>query len=192
MKKRDRIQFDAKTHTYWYDGRRLQGITSLVCKRLSKRYPEAVPVIDFHRAHGTYVHKSFEYLIKYNVPSASEEVRFIVDSLKQRYTEPVGFASEFLVSDFMFYATAIDIVVFKDWDVPVKHVDIFDIKTGAFDREYCTLQLNINKYLAEIEKDLIVDNMFVIATKEKRVYTIYPINQSRVLNLLYGGNYGKE
>jgi len=188
--KRDAIIFDAKTHTYRYLDKDLSGITKRIGRRLGKVFPDdPPPAIDAARAHGTHVHRSFEYLVKHGKMPLNDEARFVMGALRARYDFSVcGIASEFLVSDYEFYATAIDIVIFKGEG----RIDIYDIKTGVFDREYCSWQLGINKYFAELEGDLHVDRCGVIATRDKYVYNVAPKSTERVKSLLYGGRHGKE
>ena len=188
--KRDAIIFDADKHTYRYLDKDLSGITKRIGRRLGKVFPDdPPPAIDAARAHGTHVHRSFEYLVNHGKMPLSAEARFVMEVLRARYDFGVcGIASEFLVSDYELYATAIDIVIFKGEG----RIDIYDIKTGAFDREYCSWQLGINTYFAELEGDLQVEMCGVIATRDKYVYTVAPKSTERVKSLLYGGQHGKE
>ena len=87
--------------------------------------------------------------------------------------------AEFLVSDYKTTASAIDILITDSKSNAI----IIDVKTGNFDREYCSWQLGVYKRLLEIEGDFTVKGCFVASTKDKFFYNIIPKSQERVDDL---------
>ena len=88
---------------------------------------------------------------------------------------------EVMVSDFEGTASKVDVVVHAD----DKNVFLFDIKTTAvFDRTYCTLQLNVYKQLYEAVYGKKVQGMFVLSTKQERMFRILDDTSERIAKVL--------
>ena len=85
-----------------------------------------------------------------------------------------------MVSDFEGTASKIDIVI-TSLD---GNSYLFDIKTGNFDRPYCSLQLSCYKYLFELCYNIKVCGLYVLHTKTKKRFHIIEQNKEKVLKLL--------
>jgi len=183
---RNDIHFDAESHTYTIHGVEYPGITKRIGKRLGKVFPSClaeVPRVGEAAEFGSLVHADMERFIKKGKKPRHPTTQFIVDEFLSICPQ-VNFtwASELLVSDYKSVCTAIDLVGLSESEGSI----IFDIKTGNFDREYCSWQLGIGKYLLEQDGDVWVKECYVISTKDKWTYEIIPKSKERVMSLLYG------
>jgi len=180
---RDMIQFDKLQHRYYYCGKELKGVTGVIGKRLGKKFGQeslGIQRVFDATEFGSMVHGEVESWIKQGVSPCNEHSRYVCDFLSENYPKSLFvYASELLVSDYVSVATAIDVVVIQG-----RKAMIFDIKTGVFDREYCSFQLGIGKMLLELDGDLDVVGAFVIATKDRFVYTINCKSEDRCRSLL--------
>lgn len=179
------IVFDKEAHKYFYSGKELSGITRIVGKRVGKEFSDAARKLDkvmsyAHRGHR--IHEVAEEFVREGTPIiASRDAEYIATVLNEKYAGVECLRiPEMLVSDKETVATAIDLVVVTSDGT----VDIYDYKTGNFDREYCSWQLGFGKYLFELEGNHKVANAYVIATKEQYVYRITPKSKERVVDLI--------
>lgn len=172
------LSFDRDTHTYYYHGRRLNGVTRAIAGKLQKSFPAGLAKVQVMTSYGTQVHKEVEDYINTGVYPSSEQGKWIAEYLKQNYID--GFVlTEVKVSDFENTASSIDIVAMtKDGIV------LFDIKTGNFDRSYCTLQLNAYRLMYENCYNSKVVALKVINSKTKKVFDIKFCDDTQVLKLL--------
>lgn len=198
MSMRSRILFDEENHVYSLSDDpfvKLSGITGRIGQRLGKNFPKKsssnggqIPVhIENAALFGSGIHKEVERALMEGVPPEHALAKSIVKELSRRYNLFKDiFLGEVLVSDYKQWATAIDIVVLKGQEEGKLVADVFDIKTGNFDREYCSWQLGIGAFLLEMDGDIKVDKHYVLSTKDREVYTINPKSIQRIRNLLYG------
>ena len=177
------LSFDRDDHVYFFRGRPLSGITGLVGLRLGKVFPACLTeVIDEARFFGTSMHQDLEAFVKKGRKPTHDVSRFACEEFSRIC--PKGeylWASEYLVSDFKDNATAIDIIGIKDGQAIT-----FDLKTGNFNRDYCSWQLGIGNYFLEISTGIKAVESYVISSKDKFTYTIKPKSRERVEALLYG------
>lgn len=179
-----RLEFVPESHKYFYwDGlqrKELHGITGIIGKRLGKSFPDNVTKVQLGSLYGKDVHKESEMWIKEQRLPSSESGNWVVSVLKD--IPDVGyFTAETLVSDFETTTSCIDVVaVLKDGTAL-----LYDIKTtSTFDREYCSLQLSVYKYLYERCYNIPVTGLYVIATKARKVFRIIPKDEKTVIKLL--------
>lgn len=181
--KRDSIIFNEATHQYFYKGKELTGVTRIIGQRLGKRFPaniETVPILEQATGDGKFIHAELEDYLRRGLAPDNKASKWIIDELNRQW--PASMYSryaEFLVSDYVSIASAIDIVIVDQY----RNAIIIDIKTGNFDREYCSWQLSVYKRLLEIEGDFHVRNAFVASTKDKFFYRIIMKSQERVDDL---------
>ena len=179
------IHFNKEDHVYRVGDTDLPGITRRIGLRLGKVFPAClaeVPRVSEAAEFGSSIHESVERFVKTGELPEHPVSRWILKQWSELFpSHEYLWASEMLVSDYQTGATAIDLAALKGSDA-----HIADIKTGNFDREYCSWQLGIGKYLLEKDGDLIVTSCFVISSKDKFVYEITPKSRKRVEDLLYG------
>ena len=182
------VLFNEEKHEYWYtEGnvrKRLYGITGAIAKLLGKFFPENDACM-LARMYGTDVHKEVEnYFNNGNKELSTESGKWIVENInefiKVNNIKVKDVKSELLISDFIGTASKIDIVI-TSLD---GNAFLFDIKTGNFDRPYCSLQLSCYKYLFELCYDIKVCGLYVLHTKTKKRFHIIEQNKERVLKLL--------
>lgn len=174
------VIFIPENHEYFFRGKRLSGVTSLI----SKYRPGNSSVVPFQlqkaAERGSAIHKEVEEALKTRVLPKGSEAIFCVSTLLKRYGKDTFFASELLVSDFENVASSVDIVAYKS---PSK-VDIFDIKTGKVDTDYCASQLGFYVYLLRLSRSLEVDRCFVLATRSSLLLPIQPISEKEVKEII--------
>ena len=129
------VIFNEDTHEYIYNGRKLSGITGIIKQYICPDKYKDVPkyVLDRAAAKGTDVHRNCELCASGFAPAAPDEdtLAFI------KATDGVQWAAvEYLVTDRVNYASAIDLISADDilWDI--KH-------TRELDLEYLSWQLSI-------------------------------------------------
>lgn len=182
---RDDIEFDEENHIYRFRGKLLRGVTSLIAKRLRKKYSEASLALMDAREYGKMFHKEVEEFLMNGTVPVDPGVRWVDSILKMYPRNEWAVRCEMLVSNFKCTASAIDIVLYRPTEDGKKYrAVIFDIKTGEFCREYCSWQLGFYKWFLEIEGDFIVEAAYVISKKDARIYRISPIAKERCESLL--------
>ena len=179
------VEFIEDKHEYWYtEGnvrKRLHGVTGAIGKLLGKSFPDTV-LVQAATIYGHDVHSESELWIKEGKEPSSEAGKWVVQYLKEfqiKYNV-VKYEAELLVSDFIGTASCIDIVA----HLTDGNSLLFDIKTGNFDRPYCSLQLSCYKYLFELCYNIKVSGLYVLHTKTKKRFHIIEQNKERVLKLL--------
>lgn len=184
--KDNKLVFVPDKHEYFYDGKKLSGITKLVSFRLRKPFPTgAMPSRVADAAEfGTNVHEDVEAYLDRGKRAAHPASHFVCTWLDKEFPEEqFERYGELLVSDKRLFATAIDIALINR---ETRLATIADIKTGNFDREYCSWQLSLGAELLEKLYGIQTEAMYVINTKEGRSYKILPKRKERVMSLLYG------
>jgi hypothetical protein len=173
------VVFDEDRHEYWYQGKKLSGVTGLISKKLALKMPEEF--VGGHREEGAHAHKAVQRWIETGDPeSVHPGVAWVTETLKPVISR---LYSEVLVSDFKKYASAVDIA----GEFPGKGLIIYDIKKGVFNREYVTWQLSIYKYFIGKHAGREVDKCYCICMRDREYYRIFPKGYEQVEKLLYGG-----
>ena len=188
------IEFLEDEHEYWFtdsDGkhRRLHGITRAIGEKLGKHFPDT-DIVKLATIYGSDVHKEVENYYNNDGKLSTEGAKWVVEELSRFadsliYDRAENIQCEVMVSDFEGTASKVDVVMHT-----VEGAYLFDIKTTSkFDREYCTLQLAVYKYLYEKCYDEKVLNTFVLATKSKNRFRTLDRDENTVIKLL---NVNKE
>lgn len=175
------VEFDEERHVYTYKGSVLHGVTGAISQTLDKTFPRGIATIEALASYGSQVHKEVERYFAEKVMPDTESAAFVVDCIRHE-GEKYGLREvkcEMRVSDFEGTASNIDIALFAD-----DGVHLYDIKTGAFDRHYCSLQLNAYRIMAEHCYGFKVVSMHVIATKSRRMFRIVSGYEKEVERIL--------
>lgn len=175
------VIFDSHSHRYFYCGKELHGVTAAIGKTLGKNYP-STDLVALSCSYGTQVHKESERWIEEGKEPDMSESIWLIDRLRDfraKHGLTAKYSAEVRVSDFESTASNVDAVLHTP-----EGVFIFDIKTGRFDRQYCTLQLNAYRLMYENCYSEKVLGMFVLNTKSRRFFTIYACEDKIILNLL--------
>lgn len=165
-----RVSFDEERHAYAFDGKPLKGVTSAIGRYMGKSFPDS-GIVRLACSYGSQVHKESERWINEGRPAETENGRWVVEQLKMLKEKfgGDGYGAEVRVSDFEGTASNVDAVL----HLPADSVVLIDIKTGAFDREYCSLQLSVYKMLYEASYPETVVALLVLNTKARRIFTIF-------------------
>ncbi len=179
------VTFDKEKHEYYYKGVKLSGITGKISPKTSYGHMSESfkGVLSEMAAEGNHVHDAIEDWIKSGFQkwnTIHPNAIFVRDIILGMGTLQVQ--SETLVSDFKYYASPIDVMVFVKKNI----VDIYDIKR-SFNRDYVSWQLSVYKYLIETYSKYKVRKMGVFATKDRRFFDdIEYKGEDKVKELLYG------
>ena len=172
------IEFDEARHKYFYEGKELKGITSTINEYMGKSFPKGagggntIEHIQVACNEGKAKHSIVQEYIETGVlhEEASDDEVWLIEELKNRF--PVTdwtYLAEYKVSNFQTHASSIDILCIKNG---TKEVVLIDIKTGLFDREYCSWQLGIYEYfISEFDTFKPVKSL-VFCTRDLLVYPI--------------------
>lgn len=175
------VIFDEENHRYFYNGKRLNGVTGAIGKIVGKTFPDT-DIVKLATVYGSDVHKEVENY--YNTDSkilSSEGSKWVVEELEcfgKGLTDDCVecIKCEVMVSDFEGTASKVDVVVHT-----TRGSYLFDIKTTShFDREYCSLQLSCYKDMYEKNYNEKVLGMFVLSTKAKRRFHILEKEKSKI------------
>ena len=156
------IVFREEDHTYWLNGKQLQGITqTLIHRAFPNKYNGIDQEVLANAARkGKELHQLIEFHDNFNTASEEHADPRIAnyEKLKQQYGLHT-IANEYIVSDEENYATAIDLVMEADDEVV-----LVDIKTTyELDKASTGLQLSINKRFFEMQNpDLKVSRIAVL------------------------------
>lgn len=169
------VIFDEENHRYFYDGRELYGVTTVISKMLGKEFPHN-DTVKLATLYGSDVHKEVELYYNEGHRLSTEGAKWTVECLSDfasSFTDDYvnGIVCEVMVSDFKGTASKVDVVMHTS-----NGVYLFDIKTTSkFDREYCTLQLNSYRRLYEKNYGEKVLGMYVLSVKSRRLFHILEI-----------------
>jgi hypothetical protein len=131
------------------------------------------------------VHKEVENYYNNGGQLSSEGAKWVIEELSHFANSLVNdraesIQCEVMVSDFEGTASKVDVVMHT-----TEGAYLFDIKTTSkFDREYCSLQLAVYKYLYEKCYGEKVLNTYVLATKSKNRFRTLDREESIVTKLL--------
>ena len=178
------VQFDEVAHRYFYEGRELKGVTTAIAKKLGKNFPQNSTTVQLACSYGSQVHKEIERWIEEGKEPDTENGKWLKDAIidfqsKVGRVDTQKLGAEVRVSDFENTASNVDIVLHT-----LEGVFLFDIKTGGFDRKYCTMQLNAYRIMYENSYDEKVLGLYVLNTKSKRIFAIFACDDKDILKLL--------
>lgn len=178
------VQFDEVAHRYFYEGRELKGVTTAIAKKLGKNFPQSSTTVQLACSYGSQVHKEIERWIEEGKEPDTENGKWLKDAVigfqnKVGRVDTQKLGAEVRVSDFENTASNVDIVLHS-----LEGVFLFDIKTGGFDRKYCTMQLNAYRLMYENSYDEKVLGLYVLNTKSRRTFTIFACDDKDILKLL--------
>ena len=182
------VEFIEDIHQYWITDekghRRLNGVTSVIAKKLGKNFPQSSTTVQLACSYGSQVHKEIERWIEEGKEPDTDNGKWLKSEIikiqsKLGKTERQRLEGEKTVSDFENTASNVDVVLHTP-----EGVFLADIKTGQFDRHYCTLQLNAYRLMYENSYSEKVIGMFVLNTKAKRLFRIFACSDEEILRLL--------
>ena len=178
------VQFDEVAHRYFYEGRELKGVTTAIAKKLGKNFPQNSTTVQLACSYGSQVHKEIERWIEEGKEPDTEDGKWLKEAIidfqsKVGRVDSQKLNAEVTVSDFETTASNVDIVLHT-----LEGVFLFDIKTGVFDRRYCTMQLNAYRLMYENSYDEEVLGLYVLNTKRKRTFAIFACDDKDILELL--------
>lgn len=158
---RREIRFDSESHTYWIEGEetKLEGVTSTLLKVLFKdKYKDVNPDVLMKAAEkGSRIHSECEMWDSLGIYPESEEGKNYITLCLENKLGVLN--SEFLVSDYENFASAIDKVILME----DSSMALADIKTTySLDKEYVSWQLSIYKYFFYLTTGEIVDHLYAI------------------------------
>lgn len=175
--------FNEDEHTYFYKGKKFNGVTGKISKRLGLNY-SADNIMENRCEGGSYIHKWVsDWIRNGDFNTVHPDAVWIKQGLERKYAGPEEYVaySEVLVSDGIGTSSAIDILIRR----PDGSFDILDIKTGAVKTEYLSWQLGVYKYFLSLA-GLKVTNCWCTASKDRMFYKILPRSEDDVKKLLYG------
>ena len=141
------VMFDPEPHCYWLDGKRLQGVTGVLERRLSPGKYDDVPeaILEAAKQRGTAVHAAVHDFDVLGMDDGSEELTGYRELVRQNGWKAI--ANEYSVTDYNGYASRID-VVFED---SKGEIILADIKTTyELDKAYLRWQLSTYAYMFEL------------------------------------------
>ena len=143
--KQSNVVFLPEEHRYFLGDKELQGITGMLSRQLFPHKYKSVPktVLDKAASRGTKIHSD---LHRYDLfgKADTQEMEWYAGLLEREQLDVLD--NEYLVTDGIYFASAIDKVMMRgnDWILA-------DVKTTyKLDRDYVSWQLSIYKYLFEL------------------------------------------
>mgnify|MGYP007037129827 CR=1 FL=1 len=181
-----RVVFDKERHTYHLDGHQLQGITGMLHRRLFPSEYANIPqeVLDNAARRGSAIHDACEAYDNGEQVYTEyiAEVDAYAEATKKKKLRHL--ASEYLVTDGDYFASAID----KVFVVDDHTVDLGDIKTTSkLNKEYVAWQLSIYAYLFESQNpEIKVRHLYAIHIRDGKckVVKVERIADAKVIALM--------
>ena len=175
------VIFREEDHTYWLNGKQLQGITGILSRQLFPNKYADVPehILKNAAKRGTEIHEACEAFDMFGI-SSREEVDWYAKLQKDEGLEIIE--SEYLVTDNDAYASAID----KVGTVKGKNA-LLDIKTTySLDIDSISWQLSIYKYFFNLlNPDIEIDGLFAIWIRDgAKLVEVKEQPQEEVVRLL--------
>jgi hypothetical protein len=164
----EEIDFNAEEHTYTWRGRRLSGVTGAIAAELGKKYGTGSRFISEACRRGSEVHGIVSLALTERRYPKDKDARYVVDALEDKYGRGFPAETEWLVSDLRGAASCIDIAVRQGNG----SYDLLDIKTGAYDLAYCSMQLSLYRCMLKISRGFSSENAYVVSTKHKDVFYV--------------------
>lgn len=180
-----RVVFDKERHTYHLDGHQLQGITGMLHRRLfpSEYANISQKVLDNAARRGSAIHDACEVYDNEGIYTEyTDEVDAYAEATKKKKLHHL--ASEYLVTDGDYFASAID----KVFVVDDHTVDLGDIKTTSkLNKEYVAWQLSIYAYLFESQNpEIKVRHLYAIHIRDGKckVVKVERVPDAKVIALM--------
>lgn len=180
-----RVVFDKEHHTYHLDGHQLQGITGMLHRRLFPMEYANIPqeVLDNAARRGSAIHDACEAYDNEGIYTEyTDEVDAYAEATKKKKLRHL--ASEYLVTDGDYFASAID----KVFEVDDHTVDLGDIKTTSkLNKEYVAWQLSIYAYLFESQNpEIKVRHLYAIHIRDGKckVVKVERVPDAKVIALM--------
>lgn len=181
-----RVVFNKERHTYHLDGYQLQGITGMLHRRLfPTEYANiSQEVLDNAARRGSAIHDACETYDNGEQVYTEyiAEVDAYAEATKKKKLRHL--ASEYLVTDGDYFASAID----KVFEVDDHTVDLGDVKTTSkLNKEYVAWQLSIYAYLFESQNpEIKVRNLYAIHIRDGKckVVKVERIPDAKVIALM--------
>ena len=181
-----RVVFNKERHTYHLDGHQLQGITGMLHRRLFPAEYANIPqeVLDNAARRGSAIHDACETYDNGEqvYTEYTAEVDAYAEATKKKKLRHL--ASEYLVTDGDYFASAID----KVYEVDDHTVDLGDIKTTSkLNEEYVAWQLSIYAYLFESQNpEIKVRHLYAIHIRDGKckVVKVERVPDAKVITLM--------
>ncbi|MGJ7024986.1 hypothetical protein [Petrimonas sulfuriphila] len=175
------VIFRGADHTYWLNGKQLQGITGIISRQLFPNKYADIPehVLNNAAKRGTEIHEACEAFDMFGISDRLETDWY--DLLKKRENIEI-IESEYLVTDGKDYASAID----KVGTVKGKNA-LLDIKTTySLDLDSISWQLSIYKYFFNIlNPEIEIEGLFAIWIRDgAKLVEVEEQPQEEVIRLL--------
>lgn len=156
------VLFDKESHTYSYNGKKMEGVTRMLRKRLFPDEYAGIPqeVLAAAAARGTAIHEACEDADNGRAVVTEYPAEVKAYERERDKKEFRHLASEYLVTDKTYFASAID----KVYEVDDAVVDLGDVKTtSTLNKEYVAWQLSIYAWMFERQNpDIKVRNLYAI------------------------------
>ena len=180
-----RVVFNKEHHTYHLDGHQLQGITGMLHRRLfpTEYANVSQEVLDNAARRGSAIHDACEAYDNEDIYTEyTDEVDAYAEATKKKKLRHL--ASEYLVTDGDYFASAID----KVFEVDDHTVDLGDIKTTSkLNKEYVAWQLSIYAYLFESQNpEIKVRHLYAIHIRDGKckVVKVERVPDAKVIALM--------
>lgn len=143
------VDFDEMEHKYTYKGKEMSGITSLLHRTVFRDMYKDVPEFVLNRAadRGSNIHYEVSLYLNTGIEPASPEGVNFVEKIMPQIGDIV--ASEYLVTDFKDYASAVDVVCSGKSDLEFELYDIKSTKSGL-KKDYVSWQLSCYAFMFEL------------------------------------------
>lgn len=175
------LTFYAEKHEYFYNGKKLSGITGMIGKKLKKNFEHSF--VEEGRSQGQHVHEAIEAYIKTGkIITVHSAANWAIAELAKIEKSGKTLYSEVLVSDFKSFATAADIIAVVNG---TKDIILCDTKAGVFNRDYVSIQLSIEKAMIEETTDFRVKEAWCISTRDREFYPVFFKDKKDMKALLY-------
>lgn len=160
------VLFDKESHTYSYNGKMMEGVTKMLRKRLFPAEYAGIPqeVLNAAAARGTAIHEACEDADNGRAVVTEYLAEVKAYESERDKKEFRHLASEYLVTDKTYFASAID----KVYEVDDATVDLGDVKTtSSLNKEYVSWQLSIYAHLFEKQNpDIKVRHLYAIHIRD--------------------------
>lgn len=177
-----KIEFLETEHQYWFNRKRLFGITKLINELLydGKKYAN-IPkyILEQASQKGSLIHKEIEMWCKTNELGFTKELQKFIELKNELKFEVLG--NEYTVTDYEKYATNIDLILWNG------EIELCDIKTTSkLDLDYLSWQLSINAYLLENVVKCPVNKLSAFWTRSGEIVPVERKTNEQVKEFLYG------
>lgn len=142
------VMFLEECHSYFLNGKKLEGITGMLERQLFPKKYDNVPkkVLDNAAELGTAIHKGCQMYDEVMIDNGLPQVAVYKKLLEKEFPNTQVIANEYIVTDGEYFASPID----KVFQIEENLVAIVDVKTTyELDKEYVSWQTSIYKYLFE-------------------------------------------